>query len=150
MASALMMGIFGAVLTHWLGAHYFAFEGIDSLWAVGASNVAGFFSLLLTLWLERRKAISRIFMSNALGAWAVLVVLDTFFLCALDPMLRTLPTLAVLFLPLVFATGFMLPLWGPTQDGLIRFEYQLKKRSAKKSANQEFSRPERDAIRLES
>lgn len=145
-----MMGIFGAVLTHGLGAHYFGWGGKESLIAVGASNIAGFFSLLLTLTLERRKAISRTLMSNAFFAWVVLFILYTSFLCAMDPTLRSFTILLVLFIPLVFATGFMLPLWGPTQDWVIRFEHGLKKRSARKSSNQQFSRPKRDVIRLES
>jgi hypothetical protein len=146
MVSALMTGILGAALTFWLGARYFGFHAMESLRAIVSSNIAGFFSLLLTLALERRKVIGRVLMGNALKAWIALFVIYSSMLLALDPALFSPALFAVLFAPLVLATGLMLPFWGPTQDQVIRWEHRLRKRMLR---NQQFSRPERDVIGVE-
>jgi hypothetical protein len=148
MLSALVTGTFGSALTYWISTRYFGFSGLDCFFAVLASNCAGFFSLLLTLALERRPAIRRILMGNSFKTWFTLGVLYTGFMVALDPSLRDLRTLAVLWCPLVWSIGFMLVPWGKTQDWVIRWEHR-RARNARFSSNQEFSRPERDVIRVE-
>ena len=148
MLSALISGTFGAALTYWVGTRYCGLGWVDCLWAILASNGAGFFALLLTLALERRPAIRRVLLGSALRTWAALAILYVSFMVALDPALRSLSVVAALVLPLIWATGFMLPLWGHAQDGVIRWEHRrfLKARGA---ANQEFARSDTDGIRVE-
>lgn len=161
MVSAWLTGILGAILTYWVGSRYFGFDLKDWAIALGTTNVVGFFSLLLTLALERRPAIRRILMGNAFKTWAVLAILYTSGLAALDPALRNPLTLAALWAPLVLGTGFMLPLWGLAQDRLIAWEHHRRVRRAGSpdkrwgsgaalASNQEFASPKRDAIRVES
>jgi hypothetical protein len=150
MVSAVLSGILGSGVTYWVGTRYFAFGAWDVLWAVLASNVAGFISLLLTLALERRPAIRKVLMGNAPKTWAVLGVLYTGLMLGLDPGLWS-PIVAVsLWAPLVWATGFMLPLWGRAQDALIRWEYHRAKRPAFEPRKRRFAASKRNVIRVES
>jgi putative effector of murein hydrolase LrgA (UPF0299 family) len=149
MVSAWVMGILGAITTYWIGSHSFGLSLRAGLLAVLASNVAGFFALLLTLWLERRAWVRRYVMGHAFMTWAVLFVLYVSFTVALNSTLRDPLLLAALLLPMIWSTGLMLPLWGPVQDRLIRWE----RRRAEKpefADNQRFARRRRDAIRAES
>jgi hypothetical protein len=144
MVAACTTGIFGALLTYWMGSRYFGFDSAESLRTIGAANVAGFFSGLLALALERRGKVGRLLMGNAFKAWFVLFILYSSILLALAPALREFWAFTVMFVPVVFSTGFMLPLWGPTQDRILRWEHRMKQRASSSSpsddGNQQFSR----------
>ena len=149
MISSFLFGIMGVALTHWLGARYFGFDAGATAMATLASNLSGFVSLLLTLFLERRVPIRRVLMGNALKTWLVLGFLYTGLMAVLDPALRDPATMACLWLPLIFCTGWMLSLWGKAQDAIIGWEYRRgqKGRSAR---NDQCAPPKRDALRIQS
>jgi hypothetical protein len=88
-------------------------------------------------------------MGSAFKTWLVLAILYTSFMVGLDPGLRNPGLVLVMFVPLVFGTGFMLPLWGLAQDRLIAWEQRRHKRK-QNPVNQEFSSSKRDVIRVES
>lgn len=134
MLSAMVTGGFGLVLVYGLGVHSLGMDVKDLVLSILASNVGGFVGGLLTLAMERREPIRRLLLGNWIKTWAMLAILYTAVLLALSPALRDLRTLAILFVPLVCCSGFMLPLFGIVQDRIISWEQRRASRKPSQSA----------------
>jgi hypothetical protein len=122
MLSAWLTGIAGTILSYWLGTRFFGMSGQTMAWAVVASNITGYVSVLSTLALERRGKLPPVLFNGAITTWTVITALYVIPLMALVPDLRDVRTMFLMFFPLLLATGFMIPIFGFTQDRIIAWE----------------------------
>ncbi len=119
MMSAFVFGTIGIASSYWLGSFYFRLTPSVIFLSILVSNVAGFVALLSTLTLERQDWARRYYMNRSITTWSVLsgFYFAILFICI--PELRSFHVIGGMFLPLLFSTGFMIPLFGVAQDRII-------------------------------
>ena len=127
MITALVNGILGVGLVFAVGIGYLDLSLRDGVQAILDSNVAGFFSLFLTLRAERISWMRRWFLSRTLQTCTLLVSCYFGLLLWMAPALRDFRVLMILILPLVLSTGFSILAFSPVQDFLVRQEQQKNK-----------------------
>jgi hypothetical protein len=145
---AIAVGLLASALSVAIGTRVLGLEMISMVWAIVASNIAGFVTVLTILTLERQGWVRRHhLLSNSTKAWTLFWFLSLGILCGLTPVLRSWHAWSVVGLPLILSSGLMIPLFGKVQDAIVH-GMQRKARAPKPAKKiPMFVRTATDAIR---
>lgn len=117
---AIVNGILGCFLIAWIGSSFLGLEARDIVLTMLGANLAAIVSGLLTLMAEATPSIKR-HIRGGFRTWIVLMALFHGVLLAISPALRDPKTLAILWIPVILATGLAFPtVFGPIQDRIVR------------------------------
>ena len=120
MVSALFCGTLGWVSGLWIGTHELGLTVLDALQMLTAASVAGFISVVTLTNIQWVPVIKRLFLTNISKTWVVFLSLFSGITYALSPRGLGLREFGWMALPLMLSTGFIIILFGPIQDRIVR------------------------------
>jgi hypothetical protein len=120
MIAAWITGVTGALLTLWLGTSYLGLTVSEALMTSLFSEIAAFVAAMITVRATQDQWFGANHFKGGVRTWALVSSIYFLILLGLDPPMRNLTRMAVLFFPLQIGHGFMAMVYGPIQDRIVR------------------------------
>ena len=114
------MGTLGVFLTYFLCVAHLGLSWKTALLAVLASEVGGFVTLMVVLNLQNIKVIKKWIIPTVSRTWIVFTSIYILVTYAFLPAEIGFRSFLPLIMPLIFSTGFVVILFGPIQDAIVR------------------------------
>lgn len=120
MLTALLFGVSGLILSWVVGSKFLAFDLVQVLKCIGASNASGLATVLLVLELERLPWVKKHLFTRVATTWFFFYLFYFAGMLALSSELRSIKNLLFMLIPVILSNGFCIIVFGPIRDWMIR------------------------------
>jgi hypothetical protein len=120
MLSAIFNGCLGVTLAFVIGSRVLGLSAGEIGLCILASEISGLLSLLATLRMERVPFLRRYLINRSLKTWALFLCIYFGIILLIAPAMRDWRHWLWMTVPLMLGNGFVILLFGPIQDFLVR------------------------------
>jgi magnesium-transporting ATPase (P-type) len=134
MVSALFCGTLGWLSGLWIATQKLGLTTEDALQMLAAASVAGFTAVVTLTNIQWIPWVKRIFLTNISKTWVVFLSLFSAITYGLSPRGLSWQAYGWMAFPLVLSTGFIIILFGPIQDRIVRHRQRKERQRSKAKA----------------